>query len=162
MEGHQCRGTTSPIYITNVMSKMIPHRPYQWLSSPLLPSLPYPPSPPSPLLLSTSLSLYFYTYNIWNTNLKHWESGAVIPQASTETSKSTFWSFKTLTRRKFLFIGPFTGVYFPNTEEWFCDRIEDHGNKEVNVHTRNELQIGGVLRGCWITQTETVKDWTWL
>lgn len=137
MEVHRCRGTTSAI------SLML------WVKWSLTvhindcPLLSYPPSPPLPplhlLFFSLPLFLGICTHTIYGTQ-RIW--GWVVTLASTEISKSTFWSFKTLPRRKFLFIGPFCRnlfskhrgvILWPNRrsrkqrdkcayEEWVADR----------------------------------------
>lgn len=105
--------------------------------------------PPLPSLPSISSSSFYFSFSVFVhtqymehkfKTLRIW--GWVVALASTEISKSTFWSFKTLPRRKFLFIGRFYRSLFskhrgvilwPNRrsrkqrdkcayEEWVADR----------------------------------------
>lgn len=77
----------------------------------VLSSLTFPPLPSLSSISSSSPCLSFSVFV--HTQYKEHKfktlriCGWVVALASTETSKSTFWSFKTLTRRKFLFIGRF-------------------------------------------------------
>lgn len=100
------------------------------LSSNLL----HPPSSLSIIFSSSFLYLAFSVF-VYTIYIEYKEVGTELllwlPQ---KLVKSTFWSFKTARRKKFLFIGTFTGVYSPNIEKWFCDQVEDQANKALNVN----------------------------